>query len=179
MLHKLLSGDTPRSRILAAVLVAILLGLLLAPFLFPGTRSLNVAAKVMVFILLVASYDLLLGYTGIVSFAHTMFFGIGGYGVAIALSRLEVGWSAIALGAGAALAVSLVLSFLIGLFSLRVKAIFFAMITLAVASSRRSGTALPAWERPKARPRPRISHRSMSSISAAVRRRRNSSRSLA
>jgi branched-chain amino acid transport system permease protein len=41
----------------------------------------------LVFILLVASYDLLLGYTGIVSFAHTMFFGIGAYGVAIASTR--------------------------------------------------------------------------------------------
>ena len=134
MIVTLLSGDLPRSRILTAMLVAILAALALAPFLFPGTRPLDVAAKVCVFVLLVASYDLLLGYTGIVSFAHTMFFGIGGYGAAIALSRLEVGWAAVALGVTAAVAVSLVLSFLIGLFSLRVKAIFFAMITLAVAS---------------------------------------------
>jgi len=131
---RLLSRDLPRSRPLAALLLAIFAALALAPFLFPGTRPLDVAAKVCVFVLLVASYDLLLGYTGIVSFAHTMFFGIGGYGVAIALSRMEVGWSAIALGSAAALLLSLALSFLIGLFSLRVKAIFFAMITLAVAS---------------------------------------------
>jgi branched-chain amino acid transport system permease protein len=134
MFATLLSGDTPRSRILAAMLVAILAALALAPFLFPGTRPLDVAAKVCVFVVLVASYDLLLGYTGIVSFAHTMFFGIGGYGVAIALSRIDAGWLAIALGIVAAVALSLLLSFLIGLFSLRVKAIFFAMITLAVAS---------------------------------------------
>jgi branched-chain amino acid transport system permease protein len=134
MMRSLLSGDFPRSRVLAAVLAAILAALALAPFLFPGTRPLDVAAKVCVFILLVASYDLLLGYTGVVSFAHTMFFGIGGYGVAIALSRMEPGWGPIALGTAAAVALSLVLSFLIGLFSLRVKAIFFAMITLAVAS---------------------------------------------
>jgi branched-chain amino acid transport system permease protein len=134
MLMRLLSGDFPRSRVLSVVLVAILVALALAPFIFPGTKSLNVAAKVAVFVLLVASYDLLLGYTGIVSFAHTMFFGIGAYGIAIPLARLEVGWSAIALGTAAALALSLLLSFLIGLFSLRVKAIFFAMITLAVAS---------------------------------------------
>ena len=133
-MSKLLSGDLPRSRILTAILVAIFVALALAPFLFPGTRPLDVAAKICVFVLLVASYDLLLGYTGIVSFAHTMFFGIGGYGIAIALSRLEVGWSAVAIGAAAAVALSLVLSFLIGLFSLRVKAIFFAMITLAIAS---------------------------------------------
>jgi branched-chain amino acid transport system permease protein len=63
MLDTFLSGNYPRSRWLAALLVAILLGLAVAPFAVPGTRSLNVAAKVLVFVLLVASYHLLLGYT--------------------------------------------------------------------------------------------------------------------
>ncbi len=135
MLRRLLSDDLPRSRWLALLLVAIVLGLALTPFLFPGTKALNVAAKIIVFIVLVASFDLLLGYTGIVSFAHTMFFGIGAYGIAIASTRLGPGWGALALGVGAALLVSLALSLLIGLASLRVKAIFFAMITLAVASA--------------------------------------------
>jgi branched-chain amino acid transport system permease protein len=85
-------------------------------------------------VLLVASYDLLLGYTGIVSFAHTMFFGIGGYGVGIAMAKLGPGWGALALGTGAALVASLALALAIGLLSLRVRAIFFAMITLAVAA---------------------------------------------
>jgi len=134
VLRTLLSGDYPRSRVLAVMLVAILAGLALAPFIFPGTRSLNVAAKVAVFVLLVASYDLLLGYTGIVSFAHTMFFGIGGYGVGIAMAKLGVGWGNLALGIALALLLSAVLAFAIGLLSLRVRAIFFAMITLAVAS---------------------------------------------
>jgi branched-chain amino acid transport system permease protein len=135
MIRRLLSDDLPRSRWLAILLVAIVLGLALTPFLFPGTKALNVAAKIIVFIVLVASFDLLLGYTGIVSFAHTMFFGIGAYGIAIASTRLGPGWGAVALGVGAALLVSLALSLLIGLASLRVKAIFFAMITLAVASA--------------------------------------------
>ena len=134
MLTRLLSGDFPRSRVLTAVLVAILIALALAPFIFPGTRSLNVAAKVAVFVLLVASYDLLLGYTGIVSFAHTMFFGIGGYGVGIAMAKMGPGWGALALGIAASLALSLGIALAIGLLSLRVRAIFFAMITLAVAS---------------------------------------------
>jgi branched-chain amino acid transport system permease protein len=133
-MRALLSGDLPRSRVLAALLAGVFVSLALAPFLFPGTRSLDVAARVCVFILLAASYDVLLGYTGIVSFAHTMFFGIGGYGIGIAVARLQPSWTALALGTTAALVVSLVLSFVIGLFSLRVKAIFFAMITLAVAS---------------------------------------------
>ena len=135
MLNRLLSHDLPRNRWLALLLVAIVLGLALTPFLFPGTKALNVAAKIIVFIVLVASFDLLLGYTGIVSFAHTMFFGIGAYGVAIACARIGSTWGSVALGIGAALAISLGLSLLIGLFSLRVKAIFFAMITLAVASA--------------------------------------------
>ena len=134
LIGPLLSGDLPRSRLLAACLFAILVSLAFAPFLFPGTRALDVAAKVCVFVVLVASYDLLLGYTGIVSFAHTMFFGIGGYGVGIAMSRLEPGWVSLGIGAAAAVALSLAVSFLVGLFSLRVKAIFFAMVTLAVAS---------------------------------------------
>ena len=135
ILRQLFSGDPPRSRVLLVVLIAIVAGLLLAPFLFPGAKALNVAAKICIFIVLVASFDLLLGYTGIVSFAHTMFFGIGAYGVAIALSRLEPNWTAVALGTLAALAVSIALSLVIGLFSLRVKAMFYAMITLAVATA--------------------------------------------
>ena len=135
MLNRLLSGDLPRSRILALMLLAIFLGLAVAPFAFPGVKALNVAAKVLIFVVLVASFDLLLGYTGIVSFAHTMFFGIGAYGVAIASGKLGPGWGALALGVGVALLVSLLLSLAIGLFSLRVRAIFFAMITLAVAAA--------------------------------------------
>ncbi|MFN3416855.1 MAG: branched-chain amino acid ABC transporter permease [Caldimonas sp.] len=135
MLKRLLSHDLPRSRWLALALVVILLALFLTPFIFPGSKSLNVAAKILIFMVLVASYDLLLGYTGIVSFAHTMFFGIGAYGVAIASSRMGAGWDALAVGIVCALVLSLVLSFVIGLFSLRVKAIFYAMITLAVASA--------------------------------------------
>jgi branched-chain amino acid transport system permease protein len=133
-MKRLLSGDLPRSRVLAALLVLVLLGLAAAPFLFPGTRSLNVAAKVAVFVLLVASYDLLLGYTGIVSFAHTMFFGIGGYGVGIAMAKLGSNWGSLLLGISAAFALSVAISLVIGLLSLRVRAIFFAMITLAVAA---------------------------------------------
>ena len=135
MINRLLSHDLPRSRMLALLLVLLLLALAFAPFLFPGVKALSVAAKVLVFLVLVASFDLLLGYTGIVSFAHTMFFGIGAYGIAIACSRFGPTWEAIAIGTGGALALSFVLALAVGLFSLRVRAIFFAMITLAVASA--------------------------------------------
>ncbi|NUH65690.1 branched-chain amino acid ABC transporter permease [Sulfitobacter sp. S0837] len=116
-----------------AVLVIAAL-LLFAPFLFQDVRALEVAARICIFIVLVASYDLLIGYTGIVSFAHTMFFGFGAYGAAIALRQMGPGWDAVALGAVAGVVVSLVVATAVGLLSLRVKAIFFAMITLATAS---------------------------------------------
>lgn len=135
MIVKLLSGDTPRSKILGAILLMILVALALAPFLFPGIRSVDTAARICVFILLVASYDLMLGYGGIVSFAHTMFFGMGAYGVALASTHMGRGYDALIVGAVAGAVLAAVVAFLIGLFSLRVRAIFFAMITLAVASA--------------------------------------------
>src|SRR5690606_35206100 len=116
------------------VVLAIGLALMFAPFLFPDVRAQEVAARICVFIVLVASYDLLIGYTGIVSFAHTMFFGLGAYGTAIALKTMGAGFDAILIGGGAGVLAALVLAVLIGLLSLRVKAIFFAMVTLAAAS---------------------------------------------
>lgn len=135
MLAGLLSNDRPGSWPLALILLAILISLALAPFLFPGTRPLDTAAHICVFIVLVASYDLLIGYAGIVSFAHTMFFGLGAYGVAIALAGSGPSWLAIVLGALCGVLTAMALALLIGLFSLRVRAIFFAMVTLAVASA--------------------------------------------
>ena len=49
MLHRLLSGDLPRSRILTGVLLVIVAGLALAPFLFSGARPLNTAATARLF----------------------------------------------------------------------------------------------------------------------------------
>src|SRR5438128_7767229 len=135
MLNRLLSHDLPRNRWLSVLLIAIVLGLAFTPFLFPGTKALNVAAKILVFIVLAASFDLLLGYTGVVSFAHTMFFGIGGYAVAIALHAMGPSWTAIGTGIVIGLPLAMLLALGIGLFSLRGAAIFFAMITLAVASA--------------------------------------------
>ena len=129
----ILSGDPPRGRALQILIVLIVLALALAPFLFPGAKALNTAAKTCVMILLVASYDVLLGYAGIVSFAHVMVFGVGAYGVGVALYALGPSWGALVLGLVVACVLSLALALAIGLFSLRVQAIFFAMVTLAVA----------------------------------------------
>ncbi|TGG92401.1 branched-chain amino acid ABC transporter permease [Natronospirillum operosum] len=133
MLQSILSGDLPRSRVLSVALIAILIALALGPFLFPGTRAFATLGMICVFIIVVAAYDLMLGYTHIVSFAHTMFFGIGAYGVALGIGHFGSGFGAIFIGILGALLLSAALALLLGLLSLRVKAIFFALVTLAVA----------------------------------------------
>jgi branched-chain amino acid transport system permease protein len=135
MLKHLFSDDLPRSRWLALFLCALLVVLVCAPLVSTSARALNTTATIAIFFILVASFDLLLGYCGIVSFAHAMFFGIGSYGVAIALHRLGPSWRSLAEGTAAALAISAILSLLIALASLRVKAIFFTMSTLAFATA--------------------------------------------
>ncbi len=127
--------SVPAGRLVVYAVVALIgLALTFAPFLFPDVRAQEVAARICIFVVLVASYDLLIGYTGIVSFAHTMFFGLGAYGTAMALKTMGPGFDAILIGGGAGVLAALVLAVLIGLLSLRVKAIFFAMVTLAAAS---------------------------------------------
>lgn len=124
-----------RGRLIVYGIVFVIgLCLALAPFLFQDVRSSQVAARICIFIVLAASYDLLIGYTGIVSFAHTMFFGMGAYGAAIALKKMGAGWDAVFVGGGVGIIAAIVLATFIGVLSLRVKAIFFAMVTLAAAS---------------------------------------------
>ena len=106
----------------------------MVPVLFPSFKTVDLAMQIIMFATLVASFDILLGYTGILSFGHGMFFGIGAYCVAFLIGKygtlsyvnLALGFIIAALGAS-------VLALLISFLSLRVKAIFFAMITLAIA----------------------------------------------
>ena len=105
---------------------------LFTPFLFRSFEILDVVLKIIIFSALVASYDIILGYTGIVSLGHVLYFGIGSYFVGIFMGKL--GWTSyghLALAFLISIVISGILSVLIGLFSLRIRAIFFAMVTLA------------------------------------------------
>jgi branched-chain amino acid transport system permease protein len=106
----------------------------LVPVLGGSFQTLDLALKIALFGALAASYDVLLGYTGIVSFGHAMFFGLGAYGVALGLGKLGgVTYGHLALGLVLGVVVAAAVALLVGLFSLRVQAIFFAMVTLAFA----------------------------------------------
>jgi branched-chain amino acid transport system permease protein len=107
---------------------------LLVPFIFPSFKTLDLALKIVIFASLVASFDILLGYTGILSFGHGMFFGIGAYCVAFLLGKYgSPSYTNLLLGLALATVVATVLAMLISFISLRVKTIFFAMVTLALA----------------------------------------------
>lgn len=109
-----------------------LLALLTGQPVDAGTPKFWQGMFIQVFILAVfaMSYDLLMGYTGILSFGHAMFFGAGAYTAGILLKHS--GWS---LGAVvlAVIVVAIVQSVLIGVVSLRVRGVYLTMATLAFA----------------------------------------------
>ena len=114
--------------------IGILALFLLVPFIFQSFKSVDLAMKIVIFASLVASFDILLGYTGILSFGHGMFFGIGAYCVAFLLEKYgSPTYLNLVLGLLLAMVVATVLALIISFISLRVKAIFFAMVTLALA----------------------------------------------
>ncbi len=131
---KPLSGDRPGHPAATALILLLLAALVALPFVLPGARAMGTGGRIAIFVVLAASYDILLGYTGIVSFAHTVFFAIGAYAVAIPLARGWGGWESILLGTLAGAVCAATLSAAIALLSLRVRAIFFSMVTLAAAS---------------------------------------------
>src|SRR5262245_56997618 len=98
------------------------------PFLLPH-RSL--ATQVMTYGLFALGFNLLYGYTGLLSFGHAAYFGLGAYGTGIALAKLKFASVWTALGAGVALAV--LGGVVAGFFCLRRRGIYFAMLTLAFA----------------------------------------------
>jgi branched-chain amino acid transport system permease protein len=77
------------------------------------------------------SYDLLLGYSGVLSFGHAMFFGVGAYTVAILLSK-NFNWG-LTPALLTVLAIAFLQSLIFGILSLRVKGVYLAMVTLAFA----------------------------------------------
>ncbi len=92
--------------------------------------QLSILTDVLIFGLFALSLDLILGYTGMVSFGHAAYFGLGAYGSALVLIHFEQPVP-VALLAGALLAG--VIAVPVGWFSTRATGIYFAMLTLAFA----------------------------------------------
>ncbi|HEX5814283.1 MAG TPA: branched-chain amino acid ABC transporter permease [Methylomirabilota bacterium] len=98
------------------------------PFVVPYKA---LATQVLIYGLFALGYNLLYGYTGLLSFGHAAYWGLGAYGTGIALARLQIGSLWGALGAGLLLAG--VGGIIVGFFCLRRRGIYFAMLSLAFA----------------------------------------------
>ncbi len=97
------------------------------PWLLPSKA---LAVNVLIYGLYAVGYNLLFGYTGLLSFGHAAFFGTGAYVTGIAIGQFGADWfTGIVCGvAGASL-----LALAIGILSIRTRGIYFAMVTLALA----------------------------------------------
>jgi branched-chain amino acid transport system permease protein len=89
------------------------------------------ATQVLIYGLFALGFNLLYGFTGLLSFGSAAYWGLGAYGTGIALAKLKVDslWLALGMGLGAALVGGVV----VGFFCLRRRGIYFAMLTLAFA----------------------------------------------
>jgi branched-chain amino acid transport system permease protein len=106
----------------------LLIALVLYPIIF-GIYYTNVFVTFAIFALFAVTLNLLLGYTGLLTFGHAMFFGTGGYATAIALERIE-GLpiiAAVLIGFLAAIVLALILCPIV----VRVSGTAFAMLHLA------------------------------------------------
>jgi len=107
--------------------VIVLAALAASPIVLPQFWQ-RFATEILIWGLLAMSSDLLIGYTGMVSFGHSAFFGLGMYGAAAALLAVRPPnlWLALAAGLLAAAVVAMFVAF----FSTRLRDIYFSITTL-------------------------------------------------
>jgi branched-chain amino acid transport system permease protein len=117
----------PSGKLVRLTYVALLALLLLAPVL--GLYPVFVM-KLLCFALFACAFNLLLGFTGLLSFGHAAFFGSAAYVAGWFIKAL--GWSP-ELGMAAGVVASAFLGLIVGLVAIRRQGIYFAMITLALA----------------------------------------------
>jgi branched-chain amino acid transport system permease protein len=118
------------SRSLLALLILLLAALTLFP-LFGDEFYQELVIRLMIMGIFAMSLDLLIGFTGLVSFGHAAFFGLSGYMLAIITPETEP--VSIWLALPFCLFVTAVAALVIGWFSVRTSGIYFIMITLAFA----------------------------------------------
>jgi len=95
-----------------------------------GSYATGLAAEVLIFAIFAMSLDLLIGYTGLLSFGHAAFFGVAAY--AVVILGLNFGWSGW-IGLLVGVVVSAAVAAVIGFFAIRVSGIPFLMLTMAFA----------------------------------------------
>jgi branched-chain amino acid transport system permease protein len=117
---------SPRLATWGALMVLFVLAPLFAP---PSVQS--IMTKFVIYAIFAISYDLVFGYTGLVSLGHAAFFGVGGYAVAVLSLRFQTDlfW----LGMPLAIVLAPLVASLLGFISLRVSGTYFLLLTFALA----------------------------------------------
>lgn len=108
-------------------LILLLLAGLIAPHVI-SEFYLLILGEALVMSLFALSFNLLFGYMGQLPFGQAAFYGLGGYGMAMLLTKFQVNfWLSFVAGIGIAALISL----LVGLFCVRLRGIYFSILTLA------------------------------------------------
>ncbi len=108
------------------------LGLVVAPFVLPYLGfAPNTVNRILVWGLFGIGFDILFGYTGLLSFGQSAFYGTGGFVAAWLLTR--AGFPSVVLALIIGMIAAAIAGFLVGLIALRRTGIYFAMITVAIA----------------------------------------------
>jgi len=98
------------------------------PFIMPYHA---LSTQILTYGLFAMGYNLLYGYTGLLSFGHAAYFGLGAYGTGLALARMGLGSPLVALGLGIVAAAAG--AAIIGFFCMRRRGVYFGLLTLAFA----------------------------------------------
>src|SRR3954453_15519849 len=115
---------------LIEILTAVVL--IAAPFVLPHLGfAPNTVNRILVWGLFGIGFDILFGYTGLLSFGQSAFYGTGGFVAAYLLTR--AGFPNVMLALCIGMIVAAIVGYLVGLIALRRTGIYFAMITVAIA----------------------------------------------
>lgn len=114
-----------RDFLIAAAMLAILLAL---PLVFPGKSFSDFVIRLSAFAIFATSLNLLVGYTGLVSFGHGLFFGLGAYTFALSMQKLG---TSIPAAFGLTVLMSAAIAAVVGAICVRLKEIYFSFLTLA------------------------------------------------
>ena len=131
MMNPELSAPTYRSKLLLlAAAVVVLVGLAVLPY-FVGLYQIQLLTYGLIAAIAALGFNLLLGYTGLLSFGHSAFFGIGAYTVAFLLR--DAGIHSMELYILIGVPIAALLSALFGYICVRHTRIFFGILTLALS----------------------------------------------
>lgn len=114
------------------ILLALLIPALLVP-VFPEIAYPVFVMKVLCYALFALAFNLLIGFTGLVSFGHAAFFGWAGYTTGILMIRFSPAGFPVELAILAGILVATAIGWLIGTLAIRRTGIYFSMITLALS----------------------------------------------